>query len=177
MFYWLKASCFTVKAWIPLKLVLCSPRRLCVLPNVPVGSHLWGQLPITKLVDVVGFEPTTFRLRAEYSDPVELHIHKNLYLILRTNYNHLTTLYPPVNNLLKKWWLRSDLNWQHEVLQTSALHWSYWAIKVIDKSKESNLFGTASLHLYHALRTSTCQNHDVWLDSNQRLLLQPLTYN
>ena len=49
--------------------------------------------------------------------------------------------------------------------------------KVIDKSKESNLFGTASLHLYHALRTSTCQNHDVWLDSNQRLLLQPLTYN
>ena len=85
------------------KLVLCSPRRLCVLPNVPVGSHLWGQLPITKLVDVVGFEPTTFRLRAEYSDPVELHIHKKLYLILSTNYNHLTTLYPPVNNFLKKY--------------------------------------------------------------------------
>ena len=57
-----------------IKLVLCSPRRLCVLPIVPVGSHLWGQLPI-KLVDVVGFEPTTFRVRAEYSDPVELHIH------------------------------------------------------------------------------------------------------
>ena len=58
---------------------------------------------------------------------------------------------------LKKWWLRSDLNWQHEVLQTSALHWSYWANKVIDKSKESNLFGTASLLLYHAMYTSTCQ--------------------
>ena len=55
-------------------MVLCSPRRLCVLPIVPVGSHLWGQLPI-KLVDVVGFEPTAFRVRAEYSDPVELRIH------------------------------------------------------------------------------------------------------
>lgn len=54
------------------------------------------------MVDVVGFEPTAFRLRAEYSDPVELHIHKKLYLILRTNYNHLTTLYAPVNNVLKK---------------------------------------------------------------------------
>ena len=63
------------------KLVLCSPRRLCVLPNVPVGSHLWGQLPITKLVDVVGFEPTAFRLRAEYSDPVELHIHKLVQVV------------------------------------------------------------------------------------------------
>ena len=98
----LKAGCPSIVALTPLKLVLCSPRRLCVLPNVPVGSHLWGQLPITKLVDVVGFEPTAFRLRAEYSDPVELHIHKKLYLILSTNYNHLTTLYPPVNNVLKK---------------------------------------------------------------------------
>jgi hypothetical protein len=26
-----------------------------------------------------------------------------LYLILSTNYNHLTTLYPPVNNILKKY--------------------------------------------------------------------------
>ena len=58
------------------------------------------------MVDVVGFEPTAFRLRAEYSDPVELHIHKKLYLILSTNYNHLTTLYPRVNNLLKKLYLR-----------------------------------------------------------------------
>ena len=32
------------------KLVLCSPRRLCVLPNVPVGSHLWGQLPIISVL-------------------------------------------------------------------------------------------------------------------------------
>ena len=112
---------------------------------------------LIKMVDVVGFEPTTFRVRAEYSDPVELHIHKKLYLILSTNYNHLTTLYCSVNNFLKKWWLRSDLNWQHEVLQTSALHWSYWANKVIDKSKESNLFGSECLILYHALRTSTCQ--------------------
>ena len=29
-----------------------------------------------KLVDRVGFEPTTFRVRAEYSNPVELPIHK-----------------------------------------------------------------------------------------------------
>ena len=158
--------------------MLCSPRRLCVLPNVPVGSHLWGQLPITKLVDVTGFEPATFRVRAEYSDPVELHIHKNLYLILSTNYNHLTTLYCSVNNFLKKWWLRSDLNWQHEVLQTSALHWSYWANKLNWQVKGIEPFRIRDrLILYHAMYTSTCQNHDVWLDSNQRLLLQPLTYN
>jgi hypothetical protein len=30
--------------------VLCSPRRLCVLPIVPVGSHLWGQLPIISVL-------------------------------------------------------------------------------------------------------------------------------
>ena len=126
---------------------------------------------MSKLVDRVGFEPTTFRVRAEYSNPVELPIHKltwagylvvmrplrifytrkkrissldpygtdwifhtplkiggsggycphtniliksqmpvycsftcikKLYLLLSTNYNHLTTLYPPVNNVLKK---------------------------------------------------------------------------
>jgi hypothetical protein len=28
---------------------------------------------------------------------------KNLYLLLSTNYNHLTTLYPCVNNVLKKY--------------------------------------------------------------------------
>ena len=77
----LKAGCPSIVALTPLKLVLCSPRRLCVLPNVPVGSHLWGQLPIIKLVDVVGFEPTTFRVRAEYSDPVELHIHKLVQVV------------------------------------------------------------------------------------------------
>lgn len=32
------------------KLVRCSPRRLCVLPIVPVGSHLWGQLPIISVL-------------------------------------------------------------------------------------------------------------------------------
>ena len=107
---------------------MCSPRRLCVLPNVPVGSHLWGQLPITKLVDVVGFEPTAFRLRAEYSDPVELHIHKKLYLILSTNYNHLTTLYPPVNNLLKKWPGRL-VTLQHLVLfRDTLIYFSYYRI-------------------------------------------------
>ena len=42
----LKAGCPSIVALTPLKLVLCSPRRLCVLPNVPVGSPLRGQLPV-----------------------------------------------------------------------------------------------------------------------------------
>ena len=46
----LKAGCPSIVALTPLKLVLCSPRRLCVLPNVPVGSHLWGQLPIISVL-------------------------------------------------------------------------------------------------------------------------------
>ena len=81
------------------------------------------------MVDVVGFEPTAFRLRAEYSDPVELHIHKKLYLILSTNYNHLTTLYPPVNNLLKKWPGRL-VTLQHLVLfRDTLIYFSYYRIK------------------------------------------------
>jgi len=47
-----------------IKLVRCSPRRLCVLPILPVGSHLWGQLPI-KMVEPVGNAPTRIvRLKA-----------------------------------------------------------------------------------------------------------------
>jgi hypothetical protein len=34
-----------------------------------------------------------------------------LYLLLRTNYNHLTTLYPPVNNLLKKYSEQINFIW------------------------------------------------------------------
>ena len=91
----------------------------------------------------MGFEPTTFRVRAEYSDPVELHIHKKLYLILSTNYNHLTTLYPPVNNLLKKWPGRL-VTLQHLVLfRDTLIYFSYYRII----------------------------NSSVWLELNQRPML------
>ena len=121
----LKAGCPSIVALTPLKLVLCSPRRLCVLPNVPVGSHLWGQLPITKLAvslmclytkdlttncSVLAEDGasggyclhTNILIKSQMPVYCSFTCIKKLYLILSTNYNHLTTLYPPVNNVLKK---------------------------------------------------------------------------
>ena len=136
----LKAGCPSIVALTPLKLVLCSPRRLCVLPNVPVGSHLWGQLPIISVLvnsDVFccsfsmffkllrlplilspdcsiwcitnkngasgGYCPhTNILIKSQMPVYCSFTCIKKLYLILSTNYNHLTTLYPPVNNVLKK---------------------------------------------------------------------------
>ena len=122
----LKAGCPSIVALTPLKLVLCSPRRLCVLPNVPVGSHLWGQLPITKLAvslmclytkdlttncSVLAEDGasggyclhTNILIKSQMPVYCSFTCIKKLYLILSTNYNHLTTLYPPVNNVLKKY--------------------------------------------------------------------------
>ena len=78
----------------------------------------------------------------------------------------------PLQVLFKKWPDRL-VTLQHLVLfRDTLIYFSYYRIiNWIDKSKESNLFGTASLLLYHALRTSTCQNSSAWLDSNQRPVL------
>jgi len=54
---------------------------------------------------------------------------KKLYLLLSTNYNHLTTLYPPVNNVLKKWPGRL-VTLQHLVLfRDTLIYFSYYRIK------------------------------------------------
>jgi hypothetical protein len=51
-----------------------------------------------------------------------------LYLILSTNYNHLTTLYCSVNNLLKKWSGRL-VTLQHLVLfRDTLIYFSYYRI-------------------------------------------------
>ena len=76
-----------------------------MLPGLPLDRGLGYYYFIwPKLVQVVGNAPTRIvRLRAGCPFFDSFTCIKKLYLLLSTNYNHLTTLYPPVNNVLKKY--------------------------------------------------------------------------
>ncbi len=166
----------------------------------------------------MGFEPTTFRVRAEYSNPVELPIHKLTwagYLVVMrplrifyTGKKRISSLDPygtdwifhtplkiggsggyclHTNILIKS---QMPVYCSFTSIIKNCIYYCQWTINILThfitsstsflKNGGSGQTWTDNTKLFRLLLyigATEPINHDVWLESNQRLSLQPLSYD